>query len=62
MKMNAKELIEFTKRAKSMIIPWKRNYPQTDYEKGWNDAIKEARNNYNKYLKPWLKMVEENEN
>lgn len=62
------EIIEIVKKLKGMIIPWKRaelkeiNISDEFYTKGWNDAIKESRNNYKKYVEPWLELLEKNNN
>lgn len=62
------EIIEIVKRLKGMIIPWKKseskdiNLSAEFYNQGWNDAIKESRKNYKKYVEPWLELLEKNNN
>lgn len=50
--------IENIKRVVRMVTPWKRSRPLSEYDKGWNDAIKEVKRNYRKYILPVLEKEE----
>lgn len=49
------------KKTLSVVRPWKVGHPMSDYDKGWNDCLKEFDKNRTKYLKNLDKLIKDTE-
>lgn len=59
--ITANTLYDTIKKTLSVIRPWKHGVAINDYDKGWNDCIKEFDKNRYKYLKNLDKLIKDTE-